>query len=114
MINSVNTANTQLASQASTPEAEIFNQIKRSGNTKEQLRKVASEFEAIFASQLLSKMDQTVEHDEDGVFGGEGEYMKTFKSFIFDEMGREIAKNPKTSLGFASQIYKQMEKSIGE
>ena len=100
-------------SQPSTPETEIFNQIKRSGSSKEQLKKVATEFEAIFATKLLSTMDLTVDK-EGGAFGGEGEFMKTFKSYMYNEMGRDIAKNPQTSLGFASQIYKQMEKSVGE
>ncbi len=112
MTNSINTANIQIQSQPSTPEMEIFNQIKRTGSSKEQLKKVATEFEAIFASQILSAMDQTVDK-EGGAFGGEGEFMNTFKSYIFNEMGRDIAKNPSTSLGFASQIYKQMEKSVG-
>ena len=41
---------------------------------------------------------------------GKGKYMDNFKSFIYSEMGREMAQNPRTTFGFAKQIYEQMEK----
>ena len=97
----------------SSSENAIFNQIKRMGSEKDQLKKVSSEFESVFVTKMLSLMDKTVEKDG-GVFGGEGQFLKTFKSFMFNEMGRQIASNPRTSIGFASQIYKQMENSIKE
>ncbi len=111
MLSPINTANYD--SQPTSAEVEVFNQIKRAGNKKEQLKKVASEFESVFVTKMISLLDKTVEK-EDGVFGQEGNFLKNFKSFMFAEMGREIAQNPRTSFGFASQIYKQMEKSLGE
>lgn len=109
MVTPLNIVN--IDSQATSPENAALEQIKRSGTSKEQLKKVASEFEAVFVTKMLTLMDQTVDK-EGGAFGDEGDFLKNFKSFMFNEMGRDIAKNPKTSIGFAAQIYKQMEKNI--
>lgn len=109
MVTPLNIAN--IDTQASTPENAILNQIKKSGSSKEQLKKVASEFEAVFVTKMISLMDQTVDK-EGGAFGDEGNFLKNFKSYMFNEMGRDIAKNSKTSFGFAAQIYKQMEGSL--
>lgn len=109
MANPLNTVD--MSSQPTSTENQIFSQIKRSGTSKEQLKKVSTEFEAVFVSQMLNMMDQTVDK-EGGAFGGEGNFMKNFKSLMYDDMARDIAKNPRTSFGFAAQIYKQMEKGI--
>lgn len=93
-------------------ETQIINNIKNAGSEKTQLKKVAQEFESVFVTQMLNMMEKTVEK-EGGMFE-EGHYMKNFKSFVFNEIGREISSNPKTSIGFAEQIYKQMEKSVKE
>lgn len=92
-------------------QAQIFNNIKAEKSTKEQLKKVSQEFESIFVTQMLTLMDKTVDK-EGGIFGEESKYLDTFKSYMFDEMGRQIAKNPATSFGFAKQIYEQMEKFV--
>ena len=89
-------------------ETQVVNEIKRSGSEKEQLKKVSQEFESIFITKMLNMMDKTVD-EEGGVFG-KGKYMQNFKSFIYGEMGREMAQNPRTTFGFAKQIYEQMEK----
>lgn len=89
-------------------ETQIFNDIKKSGGEKAQLKKVSQEFESIFITQMLNMMDKTVD-DEGGIFG-KGKYMDNFKSFIYNEMGREMSQNPRTTFGFAKQIYEQMEK----
>jgi len=93
-------------------EQQIFNQIKQSGSNKEQLKKVASEFEGIFISKMFSTMDETVDK-EGGILGEETKYMDKFKSYMYNELGRQLASNPRTSFGFAKQIYSQMEKSVG-
>ena len=89
----------------------LYNRIKESGDSKEQLRKVATEFESIFVTQMLEQMDKTVDR-EDGLFEKEGDYVDTFKSIVFQQMGRDIANNPRTSFGFADSIYRQMEKFV--
>ncbi|MBQ2872198.1 rod-binding protein [bacterium] len=89
-------------------DTQIFNDIKKSGGEKAQLEKVSQEFESIFITQMLNMMDKTVDN-EGGIFG-KGKYMDHFKSFIYSEMGREMSQNPRTTFGFAKQIYEQMEK----
>lgn len=96
-------------SQAVSGEQQILNSIKNAGTTKEQLKKVATEFEAVFVTKMLSTMDKTVDK-EGGFFGGESKYLDNFKSYMFNEMGRDIASKPHSSIGFAKQIYEQMEK----
>ena len=79
----------------------LYNRIKESGDS--------TEFESIFVTKMLSEMDKTVDH-ENGLFGKESQYVDTFKSIVYQQMGRDIANNPRTSFGFADQIYRQMEK----
>ena len=53
-------------------ETQIFNDIKKSGGEKAQLKKVSQEFESIFITQMLNMMDKTVDN-EGGIFG-KGKY----------------------------------------
>ena len=87
----------------------LYNRIKESGDSKEQLRKAAQEFEAIFVTKMLTEMDKTVDR-ENGIFGEKTQYEDTFKSIIYQQIGHDIASNPRSSIGMATQIYKQMEK----
>ena len=89
----------------------LYNRIKEAGDSKAQLKKAAEEFEAIFITKMLSEMDKTVDR-EGGIFGEKTQYEDTFKSIIYQQIGHDIASNPRTSLGMAEQIYKQMEKYV--
>lgn len=99
--------------QAINGDTEIFNSIKSTKSEKKQLEKVAKEFESIFITKMVETFDKTIDK-EGGIFGSETSYLDKFKSFIFQEMGREMANNPRTSFGFAKQIYNQMEKYVPE
>ena len=90
----------------------LYNRIKESGDSKEQLKKAATEFESIFITKMLSEMDKTVDR-ENGLWGKETQYVDTFKSIVYQQLGRDLANNPRTSFGFADQIYRQMEKYVG-
>jgi len=90
---------------------QIINQIKGSGSGKQQLKKVAKEFESIFISKMFSLMDKSVDK-EGGIFGEETKYVDNLKSYMYDELGRSLANNPHSSFGFAKQIYEQMEKNV--
>lgn len=90
----------------------LYNRIKESGDSKAQLRKAAEEFEAIFVTKMLTEMDKTVDK-EGGIFGQESKYEDTFKSIVYQQIGHDIASNPRSSFGMAEQIYKQMEKYVG-
>ena len=94
-------------------EQQIINQIKENKSQKAQLQKTAKEFEAIFISKMFSLMDETVDR-EGGIFGEDTKYFDTFKSYMYNEMGRQMANAPHTTFGFAKQIYSQMEKYVSE
>ena len=100
-----------LMSETINGDQQILNQIKGSGSNKEQLKKVAKEFESIFITKMFSELDKTVDK-EGGIFGEETKYLDNLKSYMYNEMGRQLANNPHTTFGFAKQIYEQMEKSV--
>ena len=89
-------------------DQELYNRIK-DGSEKEQLKKAATEFESIFVTKMLSEMDKTTMKEENGLFGNDNKYEETFKSIMFQQIGRDLANNPRTTFGFADQIYRQME-----
>ncbi len=89
----------------------LYNRIKESGDSKAQLRKAGEEFESIFITKMLSQMDKTVDRSN-GIFGEKTPYVDTFKSIVFQQMAHDMASNPRTSIGLADQIYKQMEKYV--
>lgn len=93
------------------PDQQIINQIKGKKSGKAELEKVSKEFEAIFISKMFSTMDESVDR-EGGIFGDETKYFDNFKSYMFNEMGRQLANNPHSTFGFAKQIYQQMEKFV--
>lgn len=94
-------------------DQQILNQVKGSKSGKQQLKKIAKEFESVFISKMFSVMDETVDR-EGGIFGEETKYLDNFKSYMYNEMGREVANNPNSTFGMAKQIYQQMEKYIKE
>lgn len=101
----------QNRSDAVSGEQQILNQIKNSASNKEQLKKVATEFESVFISKMFSLMDETVDR-EGGIFGEETKHMDKFKSYMYNELGRQLASSPHSTFGFAKQIYSQMEKYL--
>lgn len=103
--------NSVLSSEAVNADQQIYNQIKKSGSGKEQLKKVATEFESVFISKMFTLMDKTVDR-EGGIFGEETKYFDNLKSYMYNEVGRSLANNPHSTFGFAKQIYTQMEKFV--
>ena len=94
-------------------DVQTLDSIKTIKSQREQLKKVSTEFEAIFVTKMLNTMDKTVSiGDKGGLFGEDNKYLDKFKSFIYSEVGRQIAKSPTSTVGFAKQIYQQMEKSL--
>ena len=89
----------------------LYNRIKESGDSKMQLRKAAEEFESVFITKMLQEMDKTVDRS-DSIFGEKSPYVDTFKSIVYQQIAHDTASNPRTSIGLAEQIYKQMEKFV--
>ena len=88
-----------------------LNNIKSSKDQKAQLQKVGEEFETMFLTKLMQTMDKTVDK-EGGLVGEESKYVDTFKNHVYQEVSRQMSKSPHTSIGIASQIYKQMERYV--
>lgn len=103
--------NSVMPSETINTDQQVLNQIKDNHSSKEQLKKISKEFEGIFISKMFSLMDQTVDR-EGGIFGEETKYFDNFKSYMYNELGRELANNPRSTFGFAKQIYKQMENYV--
>ncbi len=89
---------------------DFINTVRASGTQRQQLEKIAKEFEAILVSKMLTQMDKTVDR-ENSMFG-DSKYMDNFKSIFFNQIGRDVANSPTSNIGFAKQLYAQMEKSV--
>jgi flagellar protein FlgJ len=76
--------------------------MKMGGGTG-NIDKTAENFEAMFATQLLQPMFETV--NVDPTFGG-GNGEQIMRSFVLQEYGKLIAKSGK--LGIASQVKSEM------
>ena len=98
-----------LSSDIVNTNVQTLDNIKRIKSQKEQLKKVSKEFEAIFVTKMISALDKTVDKDG-GIFGSDDKYMDKFKSFIFDEVGRQIANNPNSTVGFIHRWKKLFQK----
>ena len=90
----------------------LYNRIKEAGDSKEQLKKAGEEFESIFITKMLNEMDKMVD-GENSIFGEKSPYVDTFKSIVYQQVAHDLSSNPRTSIGIAEQIYKQMEKYVG-
>ena len=61
---------------------------------------------------MLNELDKTV--DKEGSLFQESKYLDTLKSFMYNDIARSIAKDPRSNLGIAKQMYTQLEKTIKE
>ena len=86
-------------------------QIRKGAKTeKEQLKQVATEFESIFVAKMLNEMEKTV--DKEGSLFQESKYLDNLKSFMYNDIARQIANDPRSSIGIAKQMYTQLEKTV--
>lgn len=75
------------------------------GSNEDKARKTAQDFEAFFMSQMFEFMSAGIKTD--GPFGG-GKGEATWRSFLNDQYGREMAKNG--GIGISKMVYSQMLK----
>jgi len=86
--------------------------VERLENTKkvrdlERLKQTAEDFEAVFITKMFDIMDQTISRGE-GIIS-QGKEAKVFRTFMHQELAKQIASNPETSFGLAKQMYEQMK-----
>lgn len=75
------------------------------GKSKQEAKKTAQDFEAFFLTQVFEFMSKGVKTD--GPTGG-GSAEGTWRSFLNDQYGREMAKG--RGVGIADMVYGQMVK----
>lgn len=76
--------------------------------TKEDARKVADEFEAMFLSQMLAPLFEPLESD--GLTGG-GSAERAFRPMLVDEYAKEMSKQG--GIGLSDQIYGEILRMQG-
>lgn len=96
-----NTANTDYSYAGLGRAERLKSQLANSDVTKAEA--AAVDFEAVFISQMLRPMFDTIETD--GLFGG-GPSEKIFRSMFVDEAAKEVAKSG--GVGIADSILKDI------
>lgn len=89
-------------------EKDMFNRGIETGSGKnrpEELKKTCVDLEALFVSQLLKEMRDTV--PKSGLMDG-GQAEEIYTSLLDSHLSREIASNG--SLEFAKKLYEQLSK----
>ena len=72
---------------------------------RESVRRIAQEFEALFLSEMLAPVFESV--DTEGLFGG-GQSEKIFRSMMVDEYGKAIAQAG--GVGIADAVQREILK----
>ncbi len=78
--------------------------LNDSEKSKEKLKKLAGEFESIFAQQLLKSMRDTVPKSE--FFDSHA--MDMFNEMLDEEMAKEISTSKKGGIGLADSIFREL------
>jgi flagellar protein FlgJ len=102
----LNTAQSQmLEGQATAAKQRAYGASGNGAADHKVLRQTAEDFEAVFLSQMLQPMFQTV--PTDGPMGG-GPAEQIYRGMMVDEMGKSIAKSG--GIGIADSVYREMLK----
>lgn len=78
---------------------------RTTGMSKAQAREAAEQFEAVFLSQMLSPMFETVPTDS---FMGGGHAESVYRGMMVEEMGKSLAKQG--GIGIADSVYREIIK----
>ena len=106
----INPASTYQAQNYQDQSLENIKNIQNSSAGKlEKLKNASCEFESVFLTKMFEIMDSTVE--KTGFLSG-GKNEKMFKTMMYQEISKNIASNPDTSIGLAKQIYEQMKDRV--
>lgn len=79
-----------------------------SAQTRDAAREVAEEFEAMFISQLLAPMFESL--DTDGPFGG-GAAERAFRPMLVEEYAKQMS--AQGGIGIADQVYTEILRMQG-
>jgi peptidoglycan hydrolase FlgJ len=104
MDNALSTQVQLSAMQATAPRPETFHAMKQGRMSDEKINQAAADFEAMFLSQMMQPMWETVPIDE-GFGGGAGE--ETFRGFAVQEYGKLASRSP-GGLGIAEHVKAEL------
>lgn len=94
-----------LTSQKITTTKKVERLSKKKTESKEELRKVAQEFESVFLEQLLKTMRKTIPKSE-FLSGGQSEEIYTY--MLDQELSKKLSQR---GIGIADMLYRQLSKS---
>jgi len=77
------------------------------GTKQERMEQVAQDFESLFVNQLLKRFDETVDHEDNIMYGGHAEDM--FRGMLNDEIAKTVAKGG--GVGIASMVREEIIRS---
>ncbi len=100
---SINTAQNQVIDAQAAAAKNKLKAAAAAGDDK--AREAAEQFEAIFISQMLAPMFETV--STDGPMSG-GHAETVYRSMMVEEVGKSIAK--RGGIGIADQVYRELLK----
>tara|TARA_R110002096_G_scaffold23725_3_gene75430 strand:+ start:710 stop:1042 length:333 start_codon:yes stop_codon:yes gene_type:complete len=101
----INTAQAQIfEAQAQASKSGIHTAKTASGDNN-AMRQAAEDFEAVFLTQMIKPMFDTL--PTDGMFGG-GQAENIYRGLMVEEFGKSLAKNG--GIGIADSVYRELLK----
>ncbi len=101
-----NTAQTNVFAAQSEASKDRLNQLATSkSDDRTAMRKTAEDFEAVFLSQMLRPMFETLPTDT--MMGG-GQAESVYRGLMVEEMGKSIAKSG--GVGIADSVFRELLK----
>jgi len=101
----INTSQVQLLEAQTQATANTINAVKAGNANKEALREAAQDFEAVFISQMIKPMFETLPTDT--MFGG-GQAETIYRGLMVEEYGKAVAKGG--GIGIADSVYRELLK----
>jgi len=101
----VNAAQSQMIDAQLKASQSGMNTDQYRGMDKTQAREAAEQFEAVFLSQMLGPMFETVPTDS---FMGGGHAESVYRGMMVEEMGKSLAKQG--GIGIADSVYREILK----
>lgn len=101
----VNVAQNQLIDAQLKASQSGMNTDRYRGMDKASAREAAEQFEAVFLSQMLAPMFETVPTDS---FMGGGHAESVYRGMMVEEMGKSLAKQG--GIGIADSVYREILK----
>lgn len=101
----INTAQTQILEAQAKASKNGIHAVKAGRDNDKAIRQAAEDFEAVFLTQMVKPMFDTL--PTDGMFGG-GQAENIYRGLMVEEFGKSLAKNG--GVGIADNVYRELLK----